>query len=130
MQGPQRVDTGCVGNRTHLKLFFHATFGRSLSGHRSQGSCAPLNGLDTLRIRSEEPPKKDEKECDFQCGVDNQMPDDFSIVAECISPDFLGMRWAYPNSSGAVCESVWQTELSHHRVGKKSTIPLAPTTWC
>ena len=83
----------------------------------------PLAGLENVRLRSKSIlAKREKKDCDFLCGVHNYMMDDFSPTADINSPEYLLMRWAYSDGSGAncnVCERVWQTELAHDWGGSR-----------
>jgi hypothetical protein len=70
----------------------------------------------------------EKKSCDFQCGVDSTMPDDFSKSLDLNSADFTPIGWAYLDGSGATCHAckrILQTELSHHWEGKRAKYKAA-----
>ena len=101
-----------------------STAGRSAKARSKTGDnvAQHIDCLENARVRGRAEKKVEKKDCDFACGIHNQMPDDFSVSRDADSPEFTPMRWAYPDGSGAnchACERIWQTELAHHWRGNR-----------
>eukprot|EP00969_Alexandrium_andersonii_P191204 8445694-Alexandrium_andersonii.AAC.1 len=71
------------------------------------GKCkAPsLDGVPNARVAGRAPThaKPEKKVCEFRCGAESNMPDDFCTASDPSDPNYTSTRWAYPDGTGANC---------------------------